>query len=219
MREFFRGFRAFFSFSKYELGLLFAGILSAIAFIVLLVTVASADGPQPPSAGWNFGNVTYGQEGSSLVLNSLSDRYGISQFQAANTNGQVTQMLGNNDYIQESAVKNQLAIDGYTVAYDNNPNYKGLYPSAYNQPLPTDIPLTKLSFMGLAGDPTAVQNVYVPTAEYNALSAQGQAMSIDSLSATTANTIIALNQTNAQVNTNTSNIAVLGTGIPSRQIR
>ena len=38
-----------------------------------------------------------------------------------------TQLLGTNDYIEESAVKNQLAIDGYTVAYDLNPSYSGLY--------------------------------------------------------------------------------------------
>ncbi len=173
--------------------------MKKVLVLLCFASVVYADGPQPPSAGWNFGNVTYGQEGGSLVLNSLSDRYGISQFQTANTNGQATQMLGNNDYIQESAVKNQLAIDGYTQAYDLNPNYKGLYPSAYNQPLPTNVPLTELSFTGLAGDPTAIQNVYVPTSEYDALSSQGQAASISTL--------------NNQTAVNTSNISALDTGL------
>lgn len=177
-------------------------VISFILFAIpasIVYSDPSEIGPQPPSAGWNFGNVTYSQESGSLVLNSLSDRYGISQFQTANTNGQAMQMLGNNDYIQESAVKNQLAIDGYTQAYDLNPNYKGLYPSAYNQSLPTNIPLTELSFTGLAGDPTAIQNVYVPTAEYNALSAQGQAASISTL--------------NMQTAVNTQNITALDIGL------
>src|ERR1039458_958345 len=159
--------------------------LLAIIAVVLLSRFSFADpstiGTQPASAGWNFGNVTYAQEGGSLVLNSLSDRYGISTFQTANTNGQSTQLLGTNDYIPEAAVKNQLAIDGYTVAYDLNPQYAGLYGGAYNQALPTNVPLTELSFTGLAGDPTAIQNVYVLTSEYNRLSAEGQASSISTL--------------------------------------
>src|ERR1017187_2439374 len=70
---------------------------------------------EPPSAGWNFGTDTYGQHDSQLILNSLSDRYGVSTFQTP------TQSLGTDDYIQESAVKNQLAISGYSQAYDYNP--------------------------------------------------------------------------------------------------
>lgn len=184
--------------------------LFALLGMVLLSRFSFADpstiGTQPPSAGWSFGNVTYAQEGGSLILNSLSDRYGIAQFQTANTNGQSTQMLGNADYIPENAVKNQLAIDGYTNAWDYNPQYTGIDASYYNQPLPTNIPLTELSFSGLAGDPTAIQNVYVPTSEYNALSAQGQAASISSL-----NTGLAA--TNNQVNTNTGNITTLQSGL------
>jgi hypothetical protein len=240
--------------------------LLAVLAVALLSRFSFADpstiGTQPPSAGWNFGNVTYGQEGGSLILNSLSDRYGIAQFQTANTNGQSTQLLGTNDYIEENAVKNQLAIDGYTQAYDYNPNATTIYNGVYTTPLPTNVPLTELSFMGLDGDPTKIQNVWVPTSEYNALSAQGQAASISTLNtglaatnsqvntntagitsinnmsdpttvlnkavngntvaianetvrATTAeNTLTTnLNQTNAQVNTNTSNIATLGTGL------
>lgn len=177
--------------------------LLAVLAVVLVSRFSFADpstiGTQPPSAGWNFGNVTYGQEGGSLILNSLSDRYGIAQFQTANTNGQTTQMLGNADYIPEAAVKNQLAIDGYTQAWDYNPQYAGIDASYYNQSLPTNIPLTELSFTGLAGDPTALQNVYVPTSEYNALSAQGQAASISTL-----NTGLAT--TNTQVAANTAGI-------------
>lgn len=169
---------------------------------------------EPPSAGWNFGNVTYAQEGGSLILNSLSDNYGISQYQTP------TQSLGNNDYIPESAVKNMLALDGYTKAYDYNPSYSGLYNSTYNMPLPTSAPLTKLSFMGLAGNPNAEQDVYVLTSEYNKLSAEGQAESISTLNtglATTNNNVTTLQTglaaTNTQVNTNTNNIAILGTNL------
>jgi hypothetical protein len=136
----------------------------------------------------NFGVDTYGQRGGSLILNSLSDRYGISTFQTP------TQSLGTNDYIPENAVKNKLALDGYTHAYDYNPlSTTGYgYNSAYTQPLPTDKPLTKLTFMGLDGDPTKAQDAYVLTSEYNRLSSQGQATSIDSLSTSVANNSVAI---------------------------
>jgi hypothetical protein len=42
--------------------------------------------------------------------------------------------------------------------------------------------------MGLDGDPTKIQNVWVPTSEYNALSAQGQATSISTLNTGLATT-------------------------------
>jgi hypothetical protein len=92
---------------------------------------------EPPSAGWNFGSDTYAQHDSQLILNSLSDRYGISTFQTP------TQSLGTNDYIEENAVKNTLALDGYTKAYDYNPlSTTGYgYSSVYNQPLP-NVPLS-----------------------------------------------------------------------------
>lgn len=194
----------------------------------------STTGEEPPNAGWNFGNVTYAQEGGSLVLNSLSDNYGISQFNTANTNGQATQNLGNNDYIPENAVKNMLAIDGYTQAYDSNPSYSGLYASAYNQPLPSGVPLTELSFMGLAGNPNAIQNVYVPTAQYNTLSVQGVNGMLDPTTilnqAVNGNTVAIVNETNRaettetslatglnqadnQINNNTASIGFLNTGL------
>src|ERR1039458_2268801 len=149
---------------------------------------------EPPSAGWNFGTDTYGQHDSQLILNSLSDRYGISTFQTP------TQSLGTNDYIEENAVKNQLAINGYTKAYDLNPNSQTGYgySAVYNQPLP-NVPLTKLTFMGLDGDPTKSQDVYVLMSEYNRLSDQGQANSIDGL--------------NSQTTGNTSSIAALDLGL------
>ena len=152
---------------------------------------------EPSSAGWNFGTDTYGQHDSQLILNSLSDRYGISTYQTP------TQSLGTNDYIPESAVKNTLAMDGYTKAYDLNPNSQTGYgySSVYNQPLPTGVPLTKLTFMGLDGDPTKAQDVYVLTSEYNRLSDQGQAASINALN----NGLV---QTNGQTVVNTSNIAI-----------
>jgi hypothetical protein len=144
-------------------------------FIVASMFTGFAFG-EPPAAGFNFGNVTYGQVSDSLVLNSLSDRYGISTYQT------LTQSLGTNDYIEENAVKNQLAINGYTKAYDYNPNSQTGYgySAVYNEPLP-NVPLTKLTFMGLDGDPTKAQDVYVLTSEYNRLSDQGQANSIDKL--------------------------------------
>lgn len=190
-----------------------------ILTIVLVSRFSFAD-PEPPSAGWNFGNVTYGQVGGSLVLNSLSDRYGISTYPSS------TQYLGVNDFIQESGVKNQLAIDGYSQAWDYNPQYSGLYPAAYNQSLPTDVSLTKLSFAGLQGDPTKTQDVYVLTSEYNRLSSEGQASSIDTLNGNVSTLQTGLNTTNSnlavtntQVNTNTANIGNLYTGLNNETIR
>lgn len=144
---------------------------------LLLLLLPAFAFAEPPSAGWNFGTDTYGQHTGQLILNSLSDRYGISTFHTP------TQSLGTNDYIEENAVKNQLAINGYTKAYDLNTNSQTGYgySSVYNQPLPTDVPLTKLTFMGLDGDPTKAQDVYVLTSEYNRLSDAGQAASIASL--------------------------------------
>ena len=177
--------------------------------VVLAVVIISKFGfAEPPSAGWNFGNVTYGQVDGSLVLNSLSDRYGISTFQTA------TQSLGTNDYIEENGVKNTLALDGYTKAYDYNPNSQTGYgySSVYNQSLP-NVPLTKLTFMGLDGDPTKAQDVYVLTSEYNALSAQGQASSISILNSSVSNlqnqsSVANTNVTNLQSSLNTTNVQV-----------
>lgn len=171
--------------------------------IFLLLGLSTFVYAEPPSAGWNFGTDTYSQHDSQLILNSLSDRYGISTFQTP------AQNLGTNDYIEENGVKNTLALDGYTQAYDYNPNsHTGYgYSSVYNQPLP-NIPLTKLTFMGLDGDPTKAQDVYVLTSEYNVLSSQGQATSINALN----NGLI---QTNTQVNVNTQNIAALNLGLSS----
>lgn len=174
---------------------------SLMVSILLFVIPAGYVYAEPPSAGWNFGTDTYAQHDSQLILNSLSDRYGISTFQTP------TQSLGTNDYIEENAVKNTLALDGYSKAFDYNPNSTTGYgySSVYNQPLP-DVPLTKLTFMGLDGDPTKAQDVYVLTSEYNELSAQGQAASINALS----NGLV---QTNAQMAVNTQDIAVLNTGL------
>ena len=177
------------------------GIISVAIIGVLLFMLVAIARAEPPSAGWDFGTDTYAQHDSQLILNSLSDRYGISTFQTP------TQSLGTNDYIEENGVKNTLALDGYTQAYDYNPNSTTGYgySSVYNQPLP-NVPLTKLTFMGLDGDPTKAQDVYVLTSEYNALSSQGQAASINALN----NGLI---QTNAQVVTNTQGIAALNTGL------
>ena len=177
------------------------GVISVAIIGVLLFMLVAIARAEPPSAGWNFGTDTYAQHDSQLILNSLSDRYGISTFQTP------TQSLGTNDYIEENAVKNTLALDGYTRAYDFNPNSTTGYgySSVYNQPLP-NVPLTKLTFMGLDGDPTKAQDVYVLTSEYNALSSQGQAASINALN----NGLV---QTNTQVAVNAQGIAALNTGL------
>jgi len=174
---------------------LIAGIGGGI-LLTLLSIIARAE---PPSAGWNFGNDTYSQHIGSLILNSLSDRYGLSTFDLGNTH------LGTNDYIEENGVKNTLAISGYTKAYDFNPlSTTGYgYNSVYNQPLP-NAALTKLTFMGLDGDPTKAQDVYVLTSEYNRLSDQGQANSIDSLNASVNNQALALAQTNVNISNETN---------------
>jgi len=178
--------------------------LSLLLFFIPAATVYA----EPPSAGWNFGSDTYAQHDGSLILNSLSDRYGISTFQTP------TQSLGTNDYIEENGVKNTLALDGYTQAYDFNPNSQTGYgySSVYNQPLP-NVPLTKLTFMGLDGDPTKAQNVYVLTSEYNELSDQGQAQSINALNNGLVQTTAQVNANTANIAVNTSNIALLNTGL------
>lgn len=224
------------------IGIITVSLLGVL--LMLLVVIAHADpsttGTQPPNAGWNFGNVTYGQVGGSLIVNSLSDNYGVSQFNTARTNGVAAQNLGNNDYIPENSVKNMLAIAGYTQAYDYNPQYTGLYASVYNQPLPKNVPLTELSFMGLAGNPNAIQNVYVPTSQYNTLSVQGVNSMLDPSTVlnqtVNSNTAAIASETNRaigaegilaggiaqadnQINVNTANIGALNTGLNNETAR
>jgi len=122
------------------------------------------------AGNFNYGNDVYEKWDDILIINSLGDNTSISTFGK----------LGANDYIPENSFKNLLAYEGYSVAYDYNPNYDGYYSDIYNQKLP-DEKLTKITIAGLAGDPSATQDVYVLTSEYNRLSAQGQAESIDNL--------------------------------------
>ena len=123
------------------------------------------------AGNFNFGVGTYEQYDDILVVNSLGDEPSISTFGN----------LGANDFIPENAFKNTLGYEGYSVAYDYNPTYAGLYSGIYEQALPTGVDLTKIQIGGLAGNPRAIQDVYVLTSEYNRLSAQGQANSIDVL--------------------------------------
>ena len=155
-------------------------------------------------ADFQFGSETYANAGQTLIVNSLGDQPTLSTLNTIGANGVASQSLGANDFIEENGVKNTLAIDGYSVAYDANPSALNSF-GVYNQPLP-DVPLTKLTFSGLDGDPRTNQSVYVLTSEYNALSSQGQAASINALN----NGLV---QTNAQVNVNTQNIAVLNAGL------
>ena len=123
--------------------------------------------------GFNYGTDTYATDASTLILNSTGDQT------VSSTMGS----LGTNDFIGELGVKNTLQYEGYTTAIDaNNPMALAQCYSQYNQPLPNGgAGYTQLKFAGLNGDPRATQNVYVLTSEYNRLSAQGQASSIDNL--------------------------------------
>ena len=171
---------------------------------------------------FNYSYDTYSTDSGSLILNSLGDQVTNSHYGA----------LGSNDFISENAYKNSLALDGYTVAYDYNPqNTNPQFSADYNTPLPNGgAGLTELQFAGFEGNPRAIQDVYVLTSEYNALSAQGQANSISNLNTlestdstnitnlqtglTTTNTNVSnlstvVNNQGTQITTNTSNISNL----------
>lgn len=146
-------------------------------------------------ANFDFGATTYETADDILVVNSLGDQPVVSTFGT----------LGTNDWIPENAVKNELKLDGYSLAYDYNPTAAHDW-GVYNQPLPTGGPaLTKLTFAGLLGDPRKTQDVYVLTSEYNRLSAAGQATSIDNI-----NTVNATQTTNiSTLNSQVSNITTI----------
>lgn len=166
---------------------------------LVLLALLFAIPPGYAYADFQWGSQTYNSAGQTLIVNSLGDQPILSTLNTTMANGVASQSLGANDFIEENGVKNTLAIDGYSVAYDANPSAVNSF-GVYNQPLP-NVPLTKLTFSGLDGDPRTNQSVYVLTSEYNALSSQGQAASINALSD-------GLLFTNAQVNVNTANIAV-----------
>lgn len=179
--------------------------LISVLFVVAFAVPAYAD--------FQWGSQTYNSAGQTLIVNSLGDKPTLSLFNTVGANGVVSQSLGANDFIGENGVKNTLGLSGYTVAYDFNPGAVNAF-GVYNQPLPPGGPaLTKLTFSGLDGDPRTNQDVYVLTSEYNRLSDQGQANSIDSLGAGLNATTVALAQTNVQVNANTQDIATLNTGL------
>lgn len=129
-------------------------------------------------AGFNFGYDTYAQDGTTLITNSTGDQ----------TSASTLGSLGTNDFIGELALKNELKLDGYSVAYDsNNPGMNPQYGSQYNVALPTGVDLTEISFAGKSGDPRTLQNAYVLTSEYDRLSAPGQADNIDTLNTNLSN--------------------------------
>lgn len=140
-------------------------LLMGIIFIqlVLISRVFAGD------LNFNYGQDTYEKWDDNLVVNSLGDETTVSKYGS----------LGTNDWIPENAFKNLLKYEGYTEAYDYNPQANYAW-DVYNQTLPTK-DLTKLEFGGLQGDPRATQYTYVPTEEYNRLSAPEQAKSIDNL--------------------------------------
>lgn len=140
---------------------------------ILMILPISCITNKAQAQNFDFGVTTYGQVDNELIVNSTGDQYALSTYGA----------LGTNDFIGELAEKNLLQYEGYTVAYDYNPqNTNGQY-SNYNVSLPTNVPLTAIQFAGFEGNPRAVQTVYVPTSEYNALNPQMQASSISSITA------------------------------------
>lgn len=145
---------------------------------------------------FNWGYETYSQAGTALVVNSNGDQPTLSTFGN----------LGTNDFNGELGVKNDLALQGYTQAYDYNPQNTNPSLSNYNQSLPSGVALTKLTFSGFEGNPRATQDVYVLTSEYNALSAQGQANSITNLNTITTNQGNLINGLQTSVDQNTTSI-------------
>jgi hypothetical protein len=162
---------------KYDKALFILG-LAVIVLLMLGFTNVFA-------GSFNYGVGTYEQYDDILVVNSLGDETNISTYGT----------LGANDFIPENAFKNTLGYEGYSVAYDYNPSYKGLYSGIYETALPGGVELTKLQISGLAGNPRAKQDVYVLTSEYDRLSATGQATSIDNLNLGLSNEVT--NRTNA----------------------
>lgn len=139
-----------------------------VAILLCWVTTAHA--------GFNWGKGTYENYDDILIINSLGDQVAPSTFGK----------LGVNDFIPENAVKNYLALEGYTEANDYNPSVTNPQFSDYYNDNPGD-DYTKLTFAGLYGDPRQTQDVYVLTSEYERLSAVGQAErmdEIDSINAT-----------------------------------
>jgi len=166
--------------------------------LIIILSIAFSFVNIANAGNFNYGNGTYEQYDDILVVNSLGDELNISTYKN----------LGANDFIPENAFKNQLGYEGYTMAYDYNPNYSGLYSGIYETKLPTDIELTKIQIGGLAGNPRALQDIYVLTEEYNRLSARGQANNIDilntSLSSEINNRIIGDNNLGKQITKETN---------------
>lgn len=146
--------------------ILFVIGLVSIALILLFATNAFAG---ETGYGFNYGTDTYEKVDDILIVNSLGDQTTVSSFGK----------LGTNDWIPENGVKNYLALEGYTIANDFNPSVTNPQFPEYGVKPEED--MTKLTFAGLLGDPRTTQDVYVLTKEYNRLSAQGQAESIDNL--------------------------------------
>jgi hypothetical protein len=143
-------------------------ILSGVGLLVIVLIILGLFS-NAFAGGFTFGSTTYEQADDILIVNSLGDQISLSTFNK----------LGTNDFIQESAVKNYLVLEGYTQANDYNPSVTN--PQFPEYGVKPDDNMTKLTFAGLLGDPRAEQDVYVLTKEYDRLSAPGQANSIDNL--------------------------------------
>jgi hypothetical protein len=144
-------------------------ILCVIGLILIALLVVAII---PAQAGsFDFGKTTYETADDILIVNSLGDEVKLSTFEK----------LGTNDFIPENAVKNYLALEGYTQANDYNPSVTNPQFPEYSVKPDNSQEWTKLTFAGLLGDPRTTQDVYVLTKEYDRLSALGQATSIDNL--------------------------------------
>jgi len=130
-------------------------LFGIFCFIFFIVSVSYAD--------FNYGKDTYEKVDDSLIVNSLGDQVEPSTFGK----------LGVNDFIPENAVKNYLAIEGYTQAVDYNPAVTNPQYASYYSEKPEE-GYVKLTFAGLEGDPRKTQDVWVLEKEYYKYSSQSQ---------------------------------------------
>lgn len=155
----------------------------------------------PLFADFNFGNETYtSADAKGLIVNSLGDKPTLSTFGN----------LGTNDFIPENAVKNSLAMDGFTRAYDYNPTANNTF-GVYNQPLPAGGALHEIDFAGLDGDPRTVQKTYVLQSEWDAYSAQSQDTRINA-------NVGAISATNSALGVTNDHVTELYTGLANENV-
>lgn len=110
------------------------------------------------SQTFNYGKDTYSKWANILIINSLGDKVEESKFIHNGID------LGYNDFIPESAFKNDLYNQGYTKVYDFND---------------TSLDLVEVGYMGRLGNPRSYDADYVLRSEYEKYSSQYQNIRID----------------------------------------